>query len=294
MAQIHTKGPTVVLLVLVLLDVVLIVGAALLFPLTALGLATTLTDTIAPGQTIEKAILLGIASAWWLPYLIGGCALALTAFLCYQFVVALGQRGQTERVSEPEQNSSLRIALDNEKRIREQAERERDTAAQLKEHVEKRYGIISQRLDEAQRDYADALKKWAGVVHLIVSYYRIVDLYPSLEKVLEKMEARLPQNSFSSGDPVADFMLTQEANEKDFRAVRPDLIKVVTELKISHGLFNEALSDDKIGWIINDPQQVQDIMKGLDAVSYSLRNDIAEAAIKACPEASYAKQQQKT
>ena len=146
---------------------------------------------------------------------------------------------------------------------------------------------------EAMNESAAVHKKWAMVVHNIVSYYRIVDLLPSLAEVLKKMEARLPSESYSRGDPTVDFMRMQDANEKDFRTIRPQIIKVMRELQVNHGLYNEALSDTKIGSIISDPKQVSDMMAGFEALAYTLRNIIAESAIEACPEASYALQHAK-
>lgn len=146
---------------------------------------------------------------------------------------------------------------------------------------------------EALNENAAVNKKWAMVVHNIVSYYRIVDLLPSLDEVLKRMEAREPSKSYSSGDPVTDFMVMQDANEKDFSTIRPQIIKVMRELQFNHGLYNDALSDTKIGSIVNDPKQVAEMMAGFVTLGYTLRSIIAESAIVACPEASYVLQSAK-
>lgn len=57
----------------------------------------------------------------------------------------------------------------------------------------------------------------------------------------------------------------------------------MTELKVNHGLYNDALSDTKIGSIVSDPKQISEMMDGFEALAYTLRNLIAEAAIEACP-----------
>lgn len=176
---------------------------------------------------------------------------------------------------------ALLIALDDEKRKREQAERERDTAQQMNDHV---LGVMRTGMQGIEKQRDDALRdalKWAPVTNLIVGYVRVVELVPVLEDARARMDARRPAREGSVTDVVLAAQQSAELNEKDFAGIRPRLIQVMTEVKAQHGLLNANLTEQKLTSYIRDSGAVREMIEGLNTLALILMRDIAEAAIKA-------------
>jgi|GEM_PF-6803309 len=73
-------------IVLVLVDLTVVSLAIFGLAVTYLGLAATVANVHASGNTVEKGILAAALSVWWLPYLYAFIAIGLTVFLCARFI----------------------------------------------------------------------------------------------------------------------------------------------------------------------------------------------------------------
>ncbi|MGB6062982.1 MAG: hypothetical protein WBG27_14870 [Candidatus Aquilonibacter sp.] len=219
-------------------------------------------------------------------------ALAVAVFVAFAFFPSAHrwfyrdekEATQPEHARESGSNTSLLMRLDEEIRKREQAERERDTARQIKDHelgnMRSVLQAIEQQRDEALRDRL----KWAGVTNLVVSLVRVDDLIPILEAACEKMDARMPSRGASTAgltDVVLEFMRAREANDEEFGALRPKIIRVKTEVQAQHNLMGANLTDEKLTSSIETSQQIKKMIDGLKMIAVKLRDMIAIESAKA-------------
>ncbi len=82
-----------VAVLLVLLDLLGLGVSVIIAIVSYLGMATTIANVRSSDNTVEKALVLTVFAAPWLPYVVVLGTLTLTIFLCYRFVVATGPRG---------------------------------------------------------------------------------------------------------------------------------------------------------------------------------------------------------
>lgn len=242
----------------------------------------TMTQSLAHARvhlTGFDAFLASVPSILVWSLFAAACVSGVIAFLIVLLrpPVSVTQAG-VERGTDP----TLLMKLDEEIRKREQAESERDTARQIKDHELGKARTVIQALEQQRDEASHHQIKWAAVTNFVVSYVRVTDLIALLNAAAVQMDARMPSHGGKGlTDIVMEFMRATEANEKDFAELRPKVIRVKTEVQAQHDLMDANLTDEKLTSPVKTPQQVREMIDGLETVALKLRNLIADAAVKA-------------
>ncbi len=117
----------------------------------------------------------------------------------------------------------------------------------------------------AQAEAEGEAAKWRQSVPLARIHRRLTDLAESLHAIVDNSEAR---RAGTTGTSAADnFIEEVAAISAEFEVVRPELVRLVQEVRAQYGLAHKELTDEKLCATIYGPKQTRDLIDGLNEIA---------------------------
>jgi hypothetical protein len=134
------------------------------------------------------------------------------------------------------------------------------------------------------QEMRDNDERWKRVEPLVEMYKRARETSNKLLVFGAKMRAEKPRTKSDTGEllGVSEFMralmIYTEACNQDFNAqLRPELVRLVSELRSKYGLLDSSLTDDKITGQIS-AADLTNMAKGLNEIIETLKQNIVDTA----------------